>query len=110
MEKLERPLAVGAPRKVPATASSATPAGRLPCATQVPTLGTHLLDSPHNIAWCLRNGATPEDPWISPQHHGFNGATGQVDNDDVSMVYGENGVNLWGAWRTKRGGANVFVR
>jgi hypothetical protein len=60
---------------------------------------------------CLRYGsATPEDPWVSADAHGAGGTTSTADNDTYSMLYGENSVNLWPAWRTKRGGANVFIR
>lgn len=81
------------------------------CTIGVPVKASHVSASPYSVAMCMRYGsATPEDPWVSADNHNAGGTTASADNDTYSMLYGENSVNLWPTWRTKRGGANVFVR
>jgi hypothetical protein len=81
------------------------------CTVRVPVKASHTSATPYTVAMCLRYGsATPEDPWVSADDHNSGGTTASADNDTYSMLYGENSVNLWPTWRTKRGGANVFVR
>jgi len=78
--------------------------------SQVTIVKSHLSSTSYVVSWYKRT-TQPEDPWVSVRDHNWNGIVYNTDNDEHSMLYGEQvSDGAWTYWSFNRNGANVWIR